>query len=313
VLINKALIEIPAKFAARPPVFPHIAAERMEWKGAAGLAADVRAYGDWIRGEAHKRIGQHYPQATLDDGSVATAIAWIWARTVTCPNPACGIEMPLVRSWCLSKMKGKEAWVRPIVITDPGHPSGKRVQFEISHDATGAPNAEELGPTMSGRRGALCIACGSLASVSYIRKEAIAGRMQQALMSTVALGDRRRMYLDPDPLHTRAARVERPEDPVEGALSTNPRWFSPPAYGITEFSELFTSRQLLTLTTFSDLVMKARTQVLHDAVAAGAPLGDRLESGGSDAEAYADAVATYLSMVLHGRVRQDRIGTKRLR
>ena len=122
-LINKALIEIPPKFADRPPVFPGLAeTELAGWKGAAGLAADVRAYGEWMRDEAEKRIGHHYPKATLPDGSEATVIAWIWARTVTCPNPACGIEMPLVSSWWLGKKKGKEAYVVPRVVDDDGAP-----------------------------------------------------------------------------------------------------------------------------------------------------------------------------------------------
>ena len=119
----------------------------------------MRAYGQWMRDEAEKRIGHHYPKATLPDGSEATVIAWIWARTVTCPNPACGIEMPLVRSWWLGKKKGKEAYVIPRVIDDSEHPSGKQVEFEIGHDVDGGPTKDDDG-TMSGRRGATCVACG---------------------------------------------------------------------------------------------------------------------------------------------------------
>jgi len=293
VLINKALIEIPPKFAGRQPVFPGLARGQMGWEGATGMAADVRAYGEWMRDEAQKRIGGHYPKATLDNGTEATVVAWIWARTVTCPNPACGIEMPLVRSWWLGKKKSKEAWIRPIIVADPGHPSDKRVEFEIAHGAAGAPGKDKDG-TMDGRRGAVCVACGALASVDHVRAEAIAGRMGQALMSTVAAGNRQRVYLAPDASHVAAAEVERPASSVDGTVSTNPRWFSPPAYGLTEFSDLFTNRQLLALTTFSDLVMEARERVLSDTLAAGAPAGDRLEAGGTDAEAYADAVATYI-------------------
>jgi len=112
VLINKALIEIPPKFAGQPPVFPGAAESRLgDWPGATGLAEDVRRYGEWVRNEAEKRIGHHYPKAKLANGSQATVIAWIWARTVTCPNPACEIETPLVNSFTLSKRKGKEAHV----------------------------------------------------------------------------------------------------------------------------------------------------------------------------------------------------------
>lgn len=296
VLINKALVEIPPKFAGRPPVFPGLAGSSLGgWEGATGLAADVRAYGEWMRDEAERRIGGHYPEATLDDGTKAKVIAWIWARTATCPNPACGIEMPLTRSWWLGKKDGKETWVQPMIVADSGHSSGKRVAFEIRHGPVGAPSAGEDG-TMSGRRGALCVACGSVASVDYIREEAIAGRMGAALVSTVAAGYRRRVYLAPDQPQISAAAVERPTSGVDGTILRNPRWFSPPAYGLTEFSDLFTNRQLLALTTLSDLTKEVRDRVVDDAISAGASAGVRLEAGGVEAEAYADAVATYLGL-----------------
>jgi putative DNA methylase len=296
VLINKALIEIPPKFAGLPPVFPGRADPQMgSWQGAAGLAADVRAYGGWIREEAEKRIGHHYPEASLPDGTTATVIAWIWARTVTCPNPACGIEMPLVRSWWLSRKKGKEAYVIPRIVAEAEHPSGQRVVFEIGHDVAAGPCKEEDG-TMSGRRGAKCVACGSQASVEHVRKEALAGSSSQALMSIICKGPKRRMYLSPDAAHLAAARVEVTAESVDGDIATNPRWFSPPAYGLTRFADLFTDRQLLALTTFSDLVVEARDRVLADAVAAGMSPHGSPKSGGSGASAYADAVATYLGM-----------------
>jgi len=294
VLINKALIEIPPKFAGRPPVSPGLAGERTSWEGATGLAADVRAYGEWMRDEAAKRIGQHYPKAKLEDGSEATVIAWIWARTVTCRNPACGIEMPLVRSWWLGKKKGKEAWVRPVIVADPEHPSGKRVEFEIGKGA-GGPQTDG---TMSGRHGATCLACGSAADKDHVKSEATAGRMSPTLMALVAEGERRRIYLPPTFEHVEAATVERPADVPDQAIGHDPRALWTPLYGLTRFSDLFTNRQLLTLTTFSDLVIEARERVLSDALAAGAPSGDRLEAGGVGAEAYADAVATYLGLVI---------------
>lgn len=294
VLINKALIEIPPKFAGRPPVFPGLAAGRIDpWTGATGLAADVRAYGEWMRDEAFKRIGHHYPKATLPDGTQTTVIAWIWARTVTCPNPACGSEMPLVRSWWLGKKKGKEAWVRPIITSDPEHPSGKRVQFEIGED----PAGPTLEGTMSGRLGATCVACGATAAKDHIKSEATAGRMGAALIAVVAEGQRRRVYLSPTGAHGVAAEVPRPDDVPDQELGYDPRNLWTPQYGLTRFSDLFTDRQLLALTTFSDLVMEARERALTDARAAGLPdYGERLEAGGRGAEAYADAVATYLGL-----------------
>jgi len=293
VLINKALIEIPPKFAGRPPVFPGLAESRLgDWEGATGLAADVRAYGGWMRDEAERRIGDHYPPATLEDGTKATVIAWIWARTVTCPNPACGIEMPLVRSWWLGKKKGKEAWVRPIISPDPGHPSARRVKFEIGRGPAGAPSAEEDGTV--GRNGATCVACGSGVALEYVRATSRDVGLGVELMAVVAEGNRRRVYLPPEAEHRRAAMIERPDSAPPGELFDWPGRINVVRYGLTEFSDLFTNRQLLALTTFSDLVMEGRERVRRDALATGVPPGDRFEDGGTEAESYADAVATYL-------------------
>lgn len=290
VLINKALIEIPPKFAGQRPVFPGAAEESIQtWPRATGLAEDVRRYGQWMRDEAEKRIGHLYPKATLPDGTKATVIAWIWARTVTCPNPACGIAMPLVRSWWLGKKKGKEAYVVPVI-------DGKTVRFEIGHDLKAAPTKETDGTV--GRTGATCVRCGAACDLNYLRSEGINGHIGAQLMAIVAEGNRRRVYLPPTAEHVEAANVANPADAPSGDVATNPRWFSPPAYGFTTFASLFTPRQLTALTTFSDLAGEARDKVLHDALAAGLPTGDRLDNGGVGAEAYADAVATYLGLAV---------------
>ncbi len=295
VLITKALVEIPPKFDGRAPAFPGLADGRMgTWDGATGLAADVRAYGGWMCDEALSRIGKHYPRATLPDGVDAAVIAWIWARTVTCPNPACMIEMPLTSKWWLGKRKGKEAWVRPIITADDAHPSGKRVGFEIGYGADGAPTAAEDGTV--GRNGATCVACGSGVALEYVRASSREVGLGAKLMAVVAEGNRQRVYLPPDDVHSRAAIVTRPENSPPGELFDWPGRINVVRYGLTEFSDLFTNRQLLALTTFSDLVMEVRERVLRDALAAGAPSGEPLEAGGSDAEAYADAVATYVGL-----------------
>jgi putative DNA methylase len=295
VLINKALIEIPPKFAGRGPVFPGLAEGQIHtWSGAEGLAADVRAYGEWMRDRALERIGHLYPKATLPDGSKATVIAWIWARTVTCPNPACGIEMPLVRSWWLGKKTGRKAYVVPGAVDDATHPSGKRVTFGIGHDASKAPTPETDGTV--GRAGAVCVSCSAPVELTYMRAEGRAGRMGSQLMAVVAERPRRREVHPPAAVHVDATDVARPVDVPDGEVAVNPRWFSTPAFGMTHFADLFTNRQLVALTTFSDLVSEAREQVLAAAMADGWPAGARLERGGSGAEAYADAVATYLGM-----------------
>lgn len=292
VLINKALIEIPPKFAGCEPVFPGAAATRTDWPNATGLAEDVRRYGEWMLDEAQQRIGHLYPKAKLPGGGEATVIAWIWARTVTCPNPACGIEMPLVRSWWLSKRKGKEAFVVPEVV-------GGQVKYEIGRDSTKAKDADV--PTISGRTGAICIACGSAVPIKYVRSEGLARRLGAQLIATVAEGNRSRIYLAPTADQIAAAAVSRPSDVPVGTLADNPRWFSPPVYGLTEFSDLFTNRQLTALTTLSDLVLEARERVFDDARRAGLAGDASLESGGSGARAYSDAVGTYLGLWI-GRI-----------
>lgn len=292
VLITKALIEIPPKFRDQPPVFPGLAQSRIGgWKGAEGLAADVRAYGQWMRDEAERRIGHLYPKATLPDGTKANVIAWIWARTVTCPNPACGIEMPLVRSWWLGKKKGKEAYVVPSIVGDPTHPSGKRVKFEIGHDRPG--------PTTPGTmsKGAICVACNSAVSLKYIRGQAQTTGLGRALMAIVAEGYRRRIYLTPNQAAESAAHVTAPdESPTQEIPTPNHDVDRLPMYGMPRWCDAFTNRQLVALTTFTDLVAEAREQVLKDALTTGLPMGDHLESGGMHAQAYADAISTYLGL-----------------
>lgn len=302
VLINKALIEIPPKFASRTPVFPGAADSKLgEWPRATGLAEDVRRYGSWMRDQAKERIGDLYPNATIVDKKTkkptkATTIAWIWARTVTCPNPACGIEMPLVRSWWLGKKKGKEAYVVPIVVNAPHSPSGRRVEFTIGHDKAKAPTPKSDGTV--GRTGAVCLACQAAVELSYVRAEGRAKRVGQQLMAVVAEGKRTRIYLPPTPEQVGAADVERPGSAPNTQMPPQAPSFRVQAYGMTRHADLFTERQLVALTTFSDLVAEAREKVLKDAVDAGLPPAARLADGGTGAEAYADAVATYLGMAV---------------
>lgn len=276
VLINKALIEIPPRWANRPPVHSRDESrlDTASWKGAQGLADDVRFYGQWMRDEAERRIGHLYPKASLPDGSKATVIAWIWARTVTCPNPACGATAPLVRSFWLGKKKGTEAWVNPIV-------ESRRVRFEISHDPGGPP----IGGTVE-RSGATCIVCDEPIGFPHIRAEGQADRMGAQLMAVVAEGKKSRIYLPPSPEHDLAAAVDRPDDVPESELPEKALGFRVQAYGMTHHADLFTNRQLTALTAFSDLVGDAHTRIETDARKAGLPA--------DQANAYADGVATYL-------------------
>jgi putative DNA methylase len=284
VMINKAQIEIPPRFANMPPVNPRDRAKMGSgegWKGAAGLAADVRYYGEWMREKAWERIGHLYPTHNGE-----TVIAWIWARTVKSPNPAVNAPVPLVRSFILSKKKGRERWAKPII-------EGNTVHFEV---VEGAPPKEyEIG-TMSGRTGGRCIISGEPIPKDYIKAEAQAGRMSAMLMAIVTEGKGGRNYYSPTPQHAAIVEQAKPEWRPVGELADEPRAIWVKLYGLTDFADLFTPRQLVALTTFSDLVAEAREHAYHEAIAAGLP-DNRvpLRDGGRGALAYAEALDLYLA------------------
>ncbi len=288
VMINKAMIEIPPKFAGQSPVNPDEAVRRNAdtWPGATGLAEDIRYYGEWMKSQAFKRIGHLYPKVKIpkeQGGGEATVIAWIWARTVKCPNPACGCEMPLVRSFMLSKKKGKEAWV------EPSFENGK-TNYTVHHE--GKPKLEG---TVS-RKGAVCACCGTPVEFPYIRNEGKSGRMGSHLCAVVAESKGGRIYLSPDAEQLITAQVERPEDYPDAVLPHNPRDFKTPNYGMEYYADLFTNRQLTALTTFSSLVQEAQKKAESDAVAAG--MSDdhiALSKGGIGAYAYSEAIGVYLA------------------
>ena len=292
VMINKAMIEIPPRFAGMAPVNPEAQASiggSEAWSGAQGLAEDVRYYGEWMKQEAYKRIGHLYPKVKVPEeqgGGKATVIAWIWARTVKCPNPACGCEMPLVRSFELSKKKGKAAWVEPVF-------DSERAEYLMHHD--GKP---QLGGTVN-RKGAVCACCAAPVEFPYIREEGRQGRIGERLVAVVAEGKNRRIYITADEIQMLAAKVAKPDDYPQAAIPNNPRDFKTPNYGMSDFSELFTNRQLTALTTFSALVAEAQKKATEDAITAGmledhGPLAD----GGSGTAAYGQAVGIYLSFVI---------------
>lgn len=289
VLINKALIEIPPKFANRPPVHTeeNQTLLQRDWRGAQGLAEDVRYYGKWMRDEAWKRVGHLYPKVTLPKehgGGDATVIAWLWARTVTCPNPACGAQMPLVRSFALSTKQGKEVYAEPVI-----DQVAKNIRFEV-HSGKGAPGGTR-------QRGASkCLFCNNLVSDDGLRKQATEYGLGTIPLTIVCEGKNGRIYL-PFSIENMPEVPSIENDALNVELPQNPRWFSPPSYGMNTYANLFTSRQLLALTTFSDLVSEAREQVLADARRVNMP-DDRapLTEGGASAQAYADAVTVYLGM-----------------
>ncbi|WP_264818978.1 DUF1156 domain-containing protein, partial [Acetobacter tropicalis] len=302
VLIGKALVEIPPKFARQAPVNPDARAEAARggaWqgRGAQGLAEDVRYYGKWMRDEAEKRIGELYPKATLPDGSEATVIAWLWARTVRSPDPAAkGAMVPLVSSFMLSTKEGKKAWAE--IVHDANAPDGWR--FEVRNGDLSAEEEARLKKGTIGRSGGgVCALTGSAMPFSYIRQEGKGIGLGNRLMAIVAEGKKGRIYLSPTVEQVVIADQARPQWVPDGELPNNPRDFKTPNYGLKTFASLFTPRQLVALTTFSDLVAEAREKVLQDAVAAGRSTDSTpLHEAGTGATAYADAVATYLGFMV---------------
>jgi putative DNA methylase len=274
-LITKALIDIPGRFAGCPPVRPAGKAQLdlQAWRGAQGLAEDVRYYSRWIRGEAKQRIGQLYPSASVmgagSSRGSAEVIAWIWARTVVCPNPACGSVMPLLNSMTLCSRRGREAWLEPV----PAR-AQKRVEFKVR---TGSGDPKQGSVT---RGGATCLTCGTAVPLTTVRGLAQGGGLGSQLICTVAEGQRRRLYLEATEEQVAVSQVSRPANIPETEFPVSALGFRVQNYGITRHWQLFTDRQLVTMTTFVELVSEARTRILAD---------------GAD-DAYADAVTTYLAL-----------------
>ena len=304
VMINKAMIEIPPKFAGQKPVGPLPAGEKQQnmiedWSGVNGLAEDVRRYGHWMREEAFKRIGHLYPKVKITpemveerpelkayQGAELTVIAWLWARTVKSPNPAYAhLDVPLIRSFVLSSKKGKEAWVEPVI-------DGVSYHFKVRN---GRQPADAVDGTVE-RGGATCIMSKTAMPFRYIRAEAKAGRIGQKLLAIVVEGSNGRIYLSPSSDIEQIAHAATPQNAPESNLPAKALSFRVQEYGMLKHKDLFTPRQLVALVTFSDLVREVREKIIADASYAGLEI-DRLglEQGGQGAFAYGDAVATYLT------------------
>ncbi len=289
VLLNKAMIELPPKFHNQPPVNPdadpigmftsrktrtaesNTRREHIPWKGTAGLAADIRYYGAWMREEAYKRIGHLYPKVQLPDGTDATVVAWLWARTVPCINPACGLQMPLLKTFQLSKKRGNEHWIKPVV--DRG---SNTMSWVVQTHSEGVPK-----PTVS-RTGGYCCECGAAVSLTYLREQGRAGKIGEMMTAIVAAGDRRKLYLPPTADHIQVARSAEPEQRLRIAMPNTPTLVSGRGYGITHWHQLFTQRQLTALTVFSDLLAAVREQLTKDGAK----------------EEYAAAICTYLALAI---------------
>ncbi len=286
VLITKALIELPPQFANQPPVNPDtdplgmVARKNqgdrsVHWQSAAGLAHDVRYYGRKMRELAWKSIGHLYPQVELPDGNKATVIAWLWARTVPCPNPACGVAMPLLATFQASKKKDNEHWIWPTVDR-----ATKTVSFTV-HPQKPPVDVVDIERTVT-RNGAICIACKGGVPLEYIRQQSQIDNMGAVMTCIVAEGNRKRLFLSPTMEHCQVAQNAQPPWKPSSKLPAKALGFRVQRYGITHWHQLFTERQLTALTTLSDLL--ADMKVL-------------LKKDGANKE-YASAVITYLALAI---------------
>ena len=289
VMIQKAMIEIPSRFAGLAPVHPDGDQGLSTWDRAQGLAADIEAYGQWMRSEAHERIGNLYPFATGPDGEQLVPIAWIWARTVESPDPTWRGHVPLVATWELSKREGK-----PVVRVEPEiDRENQTITYKVR---IGGPAAHER--TVD-RGNGVCIATGSAIPGDYIKSQSRAGLMGQQLLAVVAEASRGRAYCEPQPSDITAAEVGGPNWRPQGRNPEKLTGGTVYVYGLDEWHKLFSPRQLVALTTFSDLLPEVHRAVVADAAVAGLERdGVRLRDGGTGAEAYADAIVTYLAFVV---------------
>ncbi|MEO6322988.1 MAG: DNA adenine methylase, partial [Thermoanaerobaculia bacterium] len=309
VLINKAMIDIPPRFAGKPPVNPSSRKDKnliaREWKGAQGLAEDVRYYGKWMRDEAEKRIGHLYPRIELTAemikvrpdlkkyaGQKLTVIAWLWARTVKSPNPAFSrVAVPITSTFMLSSKAGSEAYVEPVIEN-----GGYRFTVKV-----GEPNSEgaKSGTKLSRGANFRCLMSGTPIAGEYVKAEGMAGRMDARLMAIVAETDRGRVYLAPTAEHEAIAEMTKPEWRPDVTISGSTQYLGVKPYGMDRFDQLFTDRQLVALTTFSNLVGEARERVQENAFQADVPAdAESLSGGGSGPVAYAEAVSVYLTFAV---------------
>lgn len=297
VLINKAMIEIPPKFAGQPPVNPESRSRldhSKQWHGADGLAEDIRYYGKWMRDEAEKRIGHLYPKVEITEeiakgrpdlqqyiGKRLTVIAWLWARTVKSPNPAfAGVDVPLASTFMLCIKAGKEAYVEP-VIENGGY------RLAIKRGKPGNEAATSSGTKFTRGANFTCLMSGTPISSDYIKAEGKAGRMNARLMATVVEGERGRVYLPASAAMEALASDADPKWVPDVAISGSTQYLGIMPYGMVSFAGLFTKRQLDALSVLAGLVSDARRRVLQDLAAC---------IGGAPSTDYADAITVYLGL-----------------
>lgn len=294
VLINKAMIEIPPLFSNVAAVNPDSRAQlgfsASEFRGLNGLIEDLRFYGNRLKQEAEKVVGKMYPQVNVPrkmGGGKATVVAWIWARTVKCPNPTCGCELPLLKSYVLSSKKGHEAFIRPYY-------DKKKLCFEVKEEKYPSKKSGTVS-----RSGVVCPCCGGPVTFEYVREEGRAGRMSARLAAVVAEGNRCKRYLTPDIEQELSANVPLPDEFPSCDIAIYPGCLNTNAYGLDKFELLFTNRQLQSLVALSQALKHLQKEIEADALRAG--LADshvKINKLGTGALAYSEALSLYLAFAI---------------
>ncbi len=275
VLINKAQLEILPEFSNQIPINPKVKGKEAftEWKLGKGIAEDLRYYGNWINEEAKNRIGQYYPKVKIGNKE-QNVIAWLWARTVKCPNPACSCEMPLVRSFILSSKKKPNYYCRPIIENTS---SGNRVSgYEVLE---GTP---KIKGTVN-RSGAVCVCCNEPVKLDYVRNEGKNGRISQVLIGMVVNSSKGKTYISPNHYQQEIALSANTKWKPETKFPTDAtRDIRTPLYGLDHHWQAFTNRQLLGLATLHELIDEVAERIK--------------DAGGSDS--YIKAIQFYLIMTV---------------
>lgn len=290
VVINKALAEIPPRFSNKKPIqLEQGKQEQFEWQAAEGLAEDVRAYGKVLCDKAFDQLKYFYPPVEDEKHEKKSVFSWIWARTVKCPNPTCGFHIPLAAGFDFSKKKGSEAWAEPILKNDD-------LRFVIHHEKRKDPTIKAKVGTSAVFK---CPKCGEITTAQYIKEAGNSRGFEYQLMAVVADEGGKHLYLEPDDLQIQCAKVNPPEEIPHGTLPTKSGNFAPPNFGLLDYSQLFTNRQLLFLTTVSKLLIDLQKEIEEDAIKEGWRDDNiSLEQGGSGAKAYSQAICVYLGMSL---------------
>lgn len=278
VMLTKAATEIPARFAGCGPVNP------ISQSGSNGLAEDVLYYGQWLGQQVQQKLKPLYP--TEPEGTVA---AWIWARTIQCPNPACRCRIPMASSFVINGKAGQECWVEPIA-----------AEGSISFALRSGPCPKDK---QSNKVGAgakfICPACGAMTTEEYVKSQGISHGLGAQLMAMVVDTPSGKLYKAPTAAQEEAAEIPMPDDIPQGEIPDNAHWFSPPGYGLKEYADLFSPRQMTMLSAYCDLLKELQDRVASDALAAGmSPEGGSLAENGTGALAYGQAVSVYLAFAI---------------